>query len=197
MPADLRTGVRSRTGSHGAGGRPVLRRFCRAESDLEDYMYKKAVYRIRANEPLTAAVWRMTLEGDTRWIAAPGQFVNIALEGRYLRRPISVCDYDEDSITLIYKVVGGGTAQMSRMRPGECLDLLTGLGNGFDPAACGDKPLLVGGGVGIPPLYGLAKRLTAQGKRVTAVLGFNRESEIFLAEEFRALGAEEIGRAHV
>ena len=129
-------------------------------------MYKKAVYRIRANEPLTAAVWRMTLEGDTRWIAAPGQFVNIALEGRYLRRPISVCDYDEDSITLIYKVVGGGTAQMSRMRPGECLDLLTGLGNGFSTANDARRPLLVGGGVGVPPLYGLARKLLSEGRPV-------------------------------
>ena len=153
-------------------------------------MYKKAVYRIRANEPLTAAVWRMTLEGDTRWIAAPGQFVNIALEGRYLRRPISVCDNDEDSITLIYKVVGGGTAQMSRMRPGECLDLLTGLGNGFSTANDARRPLLVGGGVGVPPLYGLARKLLSEGRPVQVVLGFNTAAEVFCEEEFRALGCD-------
>ena len=153
-------------------------------------MYKKGIYKILANEPLTATVWRMVLGGDTQWITAPGQFVDIALEGRYLRRPISVCDYDATTLTLIYKVVGEGTAQMSRMAAGGELDLLTGLGNGFDVHNAAQRPLLVGGGVGIPPLYGLAKRLTAQGKRVTAVLGFNRKSEIFLAEEFRALGAE-------
>ena len=153
-------------------------------------MYKKGIYKILANEPLTATVWRMVLGGDTQWITAPGQFVDIALEGRYLRRPISVCDYDATTLTLIYKVVGEGTAQMSRMAAGGELDLLTGLGNGVDVHNAAQRPLLVGGGVGIPPLYGLAKRLTAQGKRVTAVLGFNRASEIFLAEEFRALGAE-------
>ena len=109
-------------------------------------MYKKGIYRILTNEPLTDAVWRMTLAGDTQWITAPGQFVNIALEGRYLRRPISVCDFDERSITLIYKVVGGGTEQMSRMAAGAELDLLTGLGNGFDTSNDARRPLLVGGG---------------------------------------------------
>ncbi|EKC53926.1 dihydroorotate dehydrogenase, electron transfer subunit [human gut metagenome] len=113
--------------------------------------YKKGVYRIESNEPLTRNVWRMVLAGDTRWITAPGQFVNIALEGRYLRRPISVCDYDEHTITLIYKVVGGGTEQMSRMAAGAELDLLTGLGNGFSIRGEVRRPLLVGGGVGVPP----------------------------------------------
>ena len=153
-------------------------------------MYKKGIYRILTNEPLTDAVWRMTLAGDTQWIAAPGQFVNIALEGRYLRRPISVCDYDDRSIVLIYKVVGGGTEQMSRMRPGETLDLLTGLGNGFSTKNNARRPLLVGGGVGVPPLYNLAKRLLAEGKPVQVVLGFNTASEVFYEEEFRALGCE-------
>lgn len=153
-------------------------------------MYKKGIYRILTNEPLTDAVWRMTLAGDTQWIAAPGQFVNIALEGRYLRRPISICDYDDGSITLIYKVVGGGTAQMSRMRAGEALDLLTGLGNGFSTKNNARRPLLVGGGVGVPPLYNLAKRLLAEGKPVQVVLGFNTASEVFYEEEFRALGCE-------
>ena len=125
-------------------------------------MYKKGIYEIRSNEPLTDAVWRMVLEGDTQWITAPGQFVNIALEGRYLRRPISVCDYDAGTLTLVYKVVGGGTEQMSRMRPGQRLDLLTGLGNGFMLRDEVRRPLLVGGGVGVPPLYNLARRLLAR-----------------------------------
>ena len=136
-------------------------------------MYKKGIYKILANEPLTATVWRMVLGGDTQWITAPGQFVDIALEGRYLRRPISVCDYDATTLTLIYKVVGEGTAQMSRMAAGGELDLLTGLGNGFDVHNAAQRPLLVGGGVGVPPLYNLAKVLLAAGKRVGVVLGFN------------------------
>ena len=153
-------------------------------------MYKKGIYKILTNEPLTDAVWRMTLAGDTQWISAPGQFVNIALEGKYLRRPISICDYDDRSIALIYKVVGGGTEQMSRMLPGETLDLLTGLGNGFSTKNDARRPLLVGGGGGVPPLYNLAKRLLAEGKPVQVVLGFNTASEVFYEEEFRALGCE-------
>ena len=151
-------------------------------------MYRNDIYTILENAPLTDAVRRMRLEGDTQWIVRPGQFVNIALEGRFLRRPISVCDYDERSIVLIYKVVGEGTAQMSRMRPGERLDLLTGLGNGFATDNDARRPLLVGGGVGVPPLYNLAKRLLAAGKPVQAVLGFNTAAEVFYADEFRALG---------
>ena len=151
-------------------------------------MYKKGIYKILANEPLTAVVRRMVLAGDTQWIVRPGQFVDIALEGRYLRRPISVCDCDERTITLIYKIVGDGTAQLARMAPGGELDLLTGLGNGFDTSVASCRPLLVGGGVGVPPLYNLAKRLLAEGKTVEVVLGFNTAEEVFYAEEFRALG---------
>ena len=151
-------------------------------------MYKKGIYKILANEPLTAAVRRMVLAGDTQWIVRPGQFVDIALEGRYLRRPISVCDCDERTITLSYKIVGDGTAQLARMAPGGELDLLTGLGNGFDTSVASRRPLLVGGGVGVPPLYNLAKRLLAEGKTVEVVLGFNTAEEVFYAEEFRALG---------
>ena len=151
-------------------------------------MYKQGIYTVLANEPLTASVHRMRLGGDTQWIARPGQFVNIALEGKFLRRPISVCDYDAESITLIYKVVGEGTAQLSGMRPGERLDLLTGLGNGFSTDCDARRPLLVGGGVGVPPLYGLAKVLRAAGKPVQVVLGFNTAAELFYDEEFRALG---------
>lgn len=153
-------------------------------------MHKKGIYRILSNEPLTASVWRMTLTGDTQWISAPGQFVNIALEGRYLRRPISVCDYDAATLTLVYKVVGEGTEQMSRMQSGAALDLLTGLGNGFSIANTAQRPLLVGGGVGVPPLYNLARKLLAEGKPVQVVLGFNTVSEVFYVEEFRALGCE-------
>ena len=155
---------------------------------VTDGMYKRGIYRIEANERLTPAVWRMTLAGDTQWITAPGQFVNIALAGKYLRRPISVCDWDDRHIVLIYKVVGEGTEQMSRMKAGETLDLLTGLGNGFSTRNNPRRPLLVGGGVGVPPLYALARKLLEAGKPVEVVLGFNTESEIFYEEEFRALG---------
>ncbi len=153
-------------------------------------MYKKGIYEIESNEQLTSAVWRMRLAGDTQYITAAGQFVNVAVEGCYLRRPISVCDVDEGHITIIYKTVGRGTEIISRMRAGERLDLLTGLGNGFSTDNAARRPLLAGGGVGIPPLYNLAKRLKAQGKDVAAVLGFNRADEIFCADEFRALGID-------
>jgi len=153
-------------------------------------MYKKGIYKILSNEPLTDAVWRMVVAGDTQWITAPGQFVDIALEGRYLRRPISICDYDDRTITLIYKIVGDGTAQMSRMAAGAELDLLTGLGNGFSTANDAQRPLLVGGGVGVPPLYNLARQLLARDRCVQVVLGFNTASEVFYADEFRALGCD-------
>lgn len=141
------------------------------------------------NEPLAGSVWRMVLDGDTQYITAPGQFVNVELDGKFLRRPISVCDYDERSITLVYKVVGEGTDMMSRMEQGAVLDLLTGLGNGFSVDGDYARPLLVGGGVGIPPLYNLAKRLMAAGKNVSVVLGCNTAAELFFEHEFRELGA--------
>ena len=149
----------------------------------------QSIFTIQSNLPLTASVYRMVLSGDTSAITAPGQFVNIRLDGMFLRRPISVCDYDGETLTLIYKVVGKGTAAMSRMTPGETLDLLTGLGNGYDLSLSGDRPVLLGGGVGVPPLYNLAKRLLAQGRDVTVILGFNTRDEIFFEEEFKALGA--------
>ncbi|MEG1622411.1 MAG: dihydroorotate dehydrogenase electron transfer subunit [Alistipes sp.] len=152
-------------------------------------MYKKNTYTLLSNEPLTDCVYRMQLEGDTQYITRSGQFVNIELAGHYLRRPISVCDYDEHTITLIYKVVGAGTTQMAQMRAGEKLDLLTGLGNGFETQIDCSRPLLVGGGVGIPPLYHLARQLIAQGKTVRVILGFNTAAELFYVDEFRALGA--------
>ena len=134
----------------------------------------------------------MVLEGNTQWIIRPGQFVNIELDGLYLRRPISICDWDEHTITIIYKVVGRGTEQMSKMHEGEELDVLTGLGNGFDVEKCGEKTLVIGGGVGVPPMYGLAKALLKAGKKPVAILGFNKSSEIFYEEEFKALGIETI-----
>ena len=149
---------------------------------------KQSIYTIRENTPLTRDVRKMVLEGDTSAITAPGQFVNIALEGKFLRRPISVCDYDESTLTIIYKVVGKGTAQMQELQPGEKLDILTGLGNGYDLTCAGEAPVLLGGGVGVPPMYNLAKKLKALGKDVTVILGFNTASEIFYEEEFKALG---------
>lgn len=149
---------------------------------------KQSIFTIIENSPLAENIFRMILQGDTSAITAPGQFVNIQLEGRYLRRPISVCDLNGDRLTLIYKVLGQGTAQMSQLPTGSRLDLLTGLGNGYDLTSSGPAPLLIGGGVGVPPLYLLAKELIKQGKRPTAVLGFNTASEIFYEEEFKALG---------
>lgn len=151
-------------------------------------MYKQGVYTITHNLSIAKDIWRMTLSGDTQYITAPGQFVNIRLAGKYLRRPISVYDWDAGSLTIIYKVVGSGTAAMSGMEPGEKLDLLTGLGNGFSVIECGDIPLLVGGGVGVPPLYGLAKELRKAGKRPTVVMGFRSEEDVFCRTSFQALG---------
>ena len=153
---------------------------------------KQGLFTITENTPLTASVYRMRLAGDTADITAAGQFVNIALSGKYLRRPISVCDVEGDVLTIVYKVVGKGTEQMSHMAVGETLDILTGLGNGYDLSTAGKRPLLLGGGVGVPPLYLLAKRLLAQGCEVTVILGFNRADEIFYREEFEALGAKVI-----
>ena len=150
---------------------------------------KQGIFTITENTPLTHAVYRMRLAGDTSAITAPGQFVNIRLDGFYLRRPISVCDCVPGELTILYKVVGSGTEAMSKMSCGEQLDLLTGLGNGYDRTLSGDRPLLLGGGVGVPPLYMLAKELIREGKQVSVVLGFNKQDEVFYEEEFRALGA--------
>ena len=149
---------------------------------------KDCVLTVAANEALTKDVYRMVLRGDVSDFTAPGQFLNLRPAGSFLRRPISVCDLGEESVTIIYKVVGQGTARMAAMAPGEAISALTGLGNGYDLAPAGERPLLIGGGVGVPPMYLLAKRLRAQGREVQAVLGFNRASEIFCEAEFRALG---------
>ena len=149
---------------------------------------QQGIFTIQSNIPPTATVYKMVLAGDTSAITAPGQFINIKLSGLYLRRPISVYDVDDTTVTIIYKVVGHGTEQMSNMTEGETLDVLTGLGNGYDTSLTGDRPLLLGGGVGVPPLYLLAKKLIAEGKQVSVVLGFNTKDEIFCEQEFKDLG---------
>lgn len=151
---------------------------------------KKSFFTIIENQRLAPEVFRMVLEGDTSAITSPGQFINISVEGFYLRRPISVCDWEEGVLTILYKVVGQGTRHMSALQAGCSLDILTGLGNGYDTAKSGMTPLLIGGGVGIPPLYGLAKRLILQGCNPSVILGFNCRSEAFYVEEFKALGVE-------
>ena len=149
---------------------------------------KQSIFTIVSNEALTRDVFKMVLSGDTSHVTNCGQFVNIQLDGMFLRRPISVCDYDAETLTIVYKVVGKGTEAMSKMAPGTRLDILTGLGNGYDLSMAGDKPVLLGGGVGVPPMYNLAKKLRALGKDVTVILGFNTASEIFYEAEFQALG---------
>ncbi|MBR5104905.1 MAG: dihydroorotate dehydrogenase electron transfer subunit, partial [Alistipes sp.] len=153
---------------------------------------QRVVLTVTKNEALTPLIYEMHLAGDVSGVTRAGQFVEIALDGLYLRRPISVCNYEEGELTLIYKVVGKGTDLMSQMAEGTQLDVLTGLGNGFNIDHECEKPLLVGGGVGVPPLYRLTRDLIARGKEVTVVLGFNTESEIFYAEKFEEAGAKVI-----
>ena len=150
---------------------------------------RQLLFEIKENKPLTKDIMEMILAGDTSDITRPGQFVNIKLDGLYLRRPISVCDAEEGKLTLIYKVVGKGTEQMRDMTEGT-LDILSSLGNGYDTSLSGEKPLLIGGGVGVPPLYMLAKELRKEGKDVSIILGFNTKEEIFYEEEFKALGCK-------
>jgi len=151
---------------------------------------KQALYTIGENTRIAKDVYKMRLLGDSSACSQPGQFLNIQLPEKYLRRPISVCDWDAEGITIIYKILGNGTEMMSGFAAGEQLDVLTGLGNGYDMSKSGDRPLLIGGGVGVPPLYGLCRRLVEQGKQPTVILGFNTADEIFYADEFRALGVE-------
>lgn len=152
-------------------------------------MYKEDNYKILSNEKIAKDVYKMVLEGDTQYITAPGQFINIRLAGKFLRRPISVCDCDGSTITIIYKVVGSGTEYMSKLEKGTVLDILTGLGNGYDISKS-TKPLLIGGGVGVPPLYMLAKKLIASGQKPVVILGFNTKDEIFYEEEFKSIGCD-------
>ena len=152
-------------------------------------MYQ-GIYEIKSNIKLAESVYEMVLLGDTSYLRSPGQFINIKIDGLFLRRPISVCDYDENSITIIYKVVGEGTELLIKMKCGEKLDVLCGLGNGFDTSKSGDNPVLIGGGVGVPPMYNLCKKLISEGKKVTVILGFNNADEIFYEDKFKALGAD-------
>ena len=151
---------------------------------------KQSIFTIVSNETLTETVYKMVLSGDTSAVTNCGQFVDLRLPEKYLRRPISVCDYNETTLTLIYKVVGSGTEIMAKLPTGTKLDVLTGLGNGYDTSLSGDRPVLVGGGVGVPPLFNLCKKLVAEGKHPQVVLGFNTASEIFLADEFKALSVD-------
>lgn len=151
---------------------------------------KQGIFEITENTALNKLIFKMRLVGDTSDITKSGQFINILIDGLYLRRPISVCDRDNESVTVIYKVVGKGTEVLSKMQKGEKLDVLTGLGNGYDTSVSGDRPLLLGGGVGVPPLYMLAKTLIKEAKKVSVVLGFNTKQEVFYEEEFKNLGAD-------
>ena len=153
-------------------------------------MYKNDIYEILENKLIAKDVYKMILKGETKYIKSAGQFINIKIEGCYLRRPISVSDYDENTITIIYKVVGKGTETMSRIKIGEKLDILTGLGNGFNKNLSGQRPLLIGGGVGTPPMYNLCKELIKEGKKPIVVLGFNSKEDVFYEEEFKKIGAE-------
>ena len=153
-------------------------------------MKKRGIYEILSNEKIAKDVYKMILKGDTSDIKYPGQFINIKIDDLYLRRPISVCDYDDNCITIIFKVVGHGTEKMAEMKVGKKLDILTGLGNGFFTDRSGDNPLLVGGGVGTPPMYRLCKDLINEGKKPVVVLGFNSKEDVFFEEEFKKLGAE-------
>ncbi|MBQ7595742.1 MAG: dihydroorotate dehydrogenase electron transfer subunit [Clostridia bacterium] len=150
---------------------------------------KQIIMTVTENKRIAKNTFLMTLEGDTSSLTAPGQFINIKLNSFFLRRPISVCDYDENALTIIYKVVGGGTELMSGIKSGEKLDILCGLGNGYDIKKSGGRPVLIGGGVGIPPLYNLCKKLVEQGDDVCVILGFNSADEVFFEEEFKNTGA--------
>ena len=150
---------------------------------------KQLTFEIQSNEQIAKNVYRMQLAGDTAGIL-PGQFVNIRVQGQFLRRPISVCNITDGILTIIYKVVGVGTEAMSHLPVGTQLDILTVLGNGYDLTKAGNQPLLVGGGVGVPPMYMLARQLREAGKKVRVILGFNTKDEVFYEEEFRALGCD-------
>lgn len=151
---------------------------------------KQVIYTVLSNDRIARDVYKIVLEGDTSAITAPGQFVNLKIDGFFLRRPISVCDCLDGELTLIYKVVGGGTKAMSELKKGAKTDTLTGLGNGYDTSKSGDKPMLVGGGVGVPPLYMLCKKLVGENKKPAVVLGFNSREDVFYEDEFKALGAD-------
>ncbi len=153
-------------------------------------MYKKNIYTVTENKKIAKDVFYMVLEGDTSFITAPGQFINIQIEGFYLRRPISICDWDDKTIKIIYKVVGKGTEVMAEMTAGQKLDILTGLGNGFTIQPDSKKPLVIGGGVGTPPMYGVAKELVKQGVKPVVILGYASKDDVFGEKEFKDLGCD-------
>ena len=153
---------------------------------------RQDVFEIVSNQKLASGVYEMVLRGASTGDCTPGRFVQLKLDSFYLRRPISVCDAEGERLTLVYKTVGRGTEAMAQYECGKRIDVLTGLGNGYDLDKSGDRPLLIGGGAGVPPMYLLARRLLAQGKKPTVILGFNKAEEIFYAERFRALGIETI-----
>ncbi len=153
---------------------------------------KQGLFTIKENTQIAPGVYRLVLAGDTSGIVKAGQFVDLQIDNHFLRRPFSVCDWDAETLTVVYRTVGGGTGELSTYAPGKVMDLLTGLGNGFDTAPSGPKPLLIAGGSGVPMMYALAKALIAESKAVTAVLGYRSESDIFLAKEIEALGVHVI-----
>ncbi len=151
---------------------------------------KQVVLEVEKTEPLADGVFKTVFRGDVSGVKSPGQFVNVKIRDLYLRRPISVCDLGEDALTLVYKVVGKGTEKLSESKCGDAFDMLTGLGNGYDLSRAGDKPLLIGGGVGVPPLYYLAKKLVERGASPFVALGFNRKADAFFVREFEEIGAK-------
>jgi len=151
---------------------------------------KESVFQVSSNRLIAKNVWEMILKGDVSAISAPGQFVNLKVEGCFLRRPISVCNAENGTLTLVYKVVGTGTERMTMYKSDDAISILTGLGNGYDLSKCGDRPLLIGGGVGVPPMYMLCRELIAAGRQVSVILGFNTADEVFYEQEFAALGAK-------
>lgn len=150
----------------------------------------QVMMKITDNKKIAEKTYFMSLEGDTSAITKPGQFINIKLDGFFLRRPISVCNCENGKLSIIYKVVGNGTKEMSELPVGAELDILSGLGNGYDTSKSGDCPVLIGGGVGVPPMYLLCKKLVSEGKKATVILGFNSEKEVFGVDEFKATGAD-------
>lgn len=155
---------------------------------MNDYKKIETIYTVASNERLSHKTWRMVLRGDTSLLSRAGQFVNLRIPGKYLRRPISVSDYDAETLTLVYDVVGEGTAEMSGMTPGTEIDTLTGLGNGFDEERDCKRPLLLGGGIGTAPLLNLARKLKARGKDITVILGFNTAADVVMEKDFQDLG---------
>ena len=151
---------------------------------------KQALYTVLENVPVATDTMRIRLAGDTSAMVRGGQFADVAIEGRFLRRPLAVTEWDEEGFTMIYKIVGEGTAEMAGMGAGTVLDVLTGLGNGFNPDACAESALIACGGLGASPAFTLAKELIAAGKKVTVILGFNRKDDVILEDEYRALGAD-------